>query len=101
MATYIELFNLRNDTGLRNRIAVASVVAAETIRTEDDQTPNHANRLAWSAAVLLDPVRQAERMLWLLLASNKDATVEQIQGVPDSTIQSAVDSAVNLFATGS
>ena len=101
MATYVELFNLRNDSELRNRIAVACVVAAETIRTEDDQTPNHADRLGWSAAVLLDPVRQAERMLWLLLALNKDATVEQIREVSDSTIQSAVDSAVNLFATGS
>jgi hypothetical protein len=101
MATYVELFNLRSDSELRNRIAVACVVAAETIRTEDDQTPNHADRVAWSAAVLLDPVRQAERMLWLLLASSKEATVEQIRAVSDSVIQSAVDSAVNLFAIGS
>lgn len=101
MAEYAELFNLRNDSGLRNRIAVACVVAAETIRTEDAQTPYHDQRLAWSASVVRNPLDHAERMLWLLLARNRNATIEQIQAVSDSTIQSAVDGAVSLFATGS
>lgn len=35
MATYSELFDLRSDAGLRNRIAVAVCVAADTIRQED------------------------------------------------------------------
>ena len=101
MATYAELFSLRNDSELRNRIAVACVVAAETIRTEDDGAANHAQRLAWATAAVDRPLEAAERMLWLLLARNKDATLEQIRGVSDATIQSAVEDAVDLFAAGS
>lgn len=35
MATYVELFNLRNNSVLRNKISIAIIVSAETIRTDD------------------------------------------------------------------
>ena len=47
MATYQELYDLANDSGLRNRTATAVVVAADTIRAEAGATPNNANRLIW------------------------------------------------------
>jgi len=49
MATYTELYDLRTDSALRNRVAVACVVAAETVRLESPSVENHANRLAWAA----------------------------------------------------
>lgn len=101
MATYTELFALRSDSDLRNRVAAACAVAAEAIRAEDGAIPNHANRLAWAADVFQRPEAEAERMLWALLAANKDTAVDQIRNASDSQIQDKVDVAVDLFATGS
>lgn len=100
MATYAELFDLRADSALRNRIAVACVVAAEAIRSEDAATANHANRLLWAKAVFANPVGEAERMLWAVLAANKALSEAQIKGASDAAVQTAVNAAVNVFATG-
>lgn len=101
MALYVDLFQLANDDVVfRNRVTVACVVAAEAVRTEADTTANHVNRLAWAARVYADPVGESRRMLWAVLAQNAGATVAQITGATDGTIQSAVNAAVNVFATG-
>lgn len=100
MATYAELYNLHNDSGLKNKVAVAVLVAAEAIRIEDGGTTNHTNRLIWAASALQNPQSEAIRMYWSVLAANKDLSVAQIQGATDSAIQSNVDAAVDLFATG-
>jgi hypothetical protein len=100
MASYTELFALRTDSPLKNRVIVACVVAAEAIRTELGSVPNHANRLAWSAAVFANPDREGDRMYWAVLAANKSATVGNIQNATDAAIQTAVDAAVDIFAVG-
>ena len=100
MATYTELFDLKNNSALRNRVLVACAIAAETIMAEDGGTTNHANRLVWAAGVFASPKGEAERMYWALLAANKDTTVANIEGATDAAIQSAVDDHVDLFATG-
>jgi len=101
MATYIELFNLAGASALRNRVAVAYTIAAEAVRTEDEGTANHANRILWAKGVFENPGTEAGRMLAAILAQNKDLTVAQIQGVTDAALQTAVNNAVNVFATGS
>jgi hypothetical protein len=100
MASYDELFSLQNDSGLKNRVQVACIVAAETIRGEDGGTANHANRLLWAAAVFQNPSQEANRLFWAVLAANKDATAAQITGATDAAVQANVDAAVDLFATG-
>ena len=100
MATYTELYDLRTDSALRNRVAVACVVAAETVRLESPSVENHANRLAWAARTVADPETSARRMLWLLLAGNRAADVAAIRAATDEAIQAKVDAAVNLFAAG-
>ena len=100
MASYLELHNTQSDNELGRRVQVACVIAAETIRGEVDTTPNNANRLIWAAGVFSSPATEAKRMLWALLAANKDNTLEQITGATDVQIQTAVDAAVDLFATG-
>ena len=76
------------------------MIAAEAIRTESDQTTNHANRLIWAAGVFDNPRQEAERMYWALLAANEAQTVATITSASDSAIQTNVDAAVDLFATG-
>lgn len=101
MATYEELHGLmQGKSALRNKIAVAVVVAAETIREEDAGTENHANRLLWAAQAFNAPNALAERMLMAVLAANKSVSVATIETASDDTLQTAVDNAVDLFATG-
>lgn len=100
MATYAELLTASGDTTLNQKMRVAVVVAAETIRAELDTVPNHANRLLWAKAVYADPVREAQRMIWSVLAQNKAATLAAITGASDATVQANVDNSVNLFANG-
>lgn len=100
MATYNELYGLRNNSELRNKVVVAVIVAAETIRNEDGGTPNHANRLLWAAQAFANPLPLGQQILWALLAANKDNAVPAIEGASDEVIQAAVDAVVDLFATG-
>jgi len=100
MATYDELLSAAEHPGLNNKIRVACVVAAETVRTEAGSTTNHANRMLWAKAVFLNPVTEAQRMLWAVLAQNKTATLAQITGATDATVQTAVNNAIDVFATG-
>lgn len=101
MATYTELYDLMNDTGLRNRVATACLVSAEAIRTEAANVTNHANRLLWAKAAFNGPTAEATRMLPAILATNKAQTVAQITGATDAALQTAVNAAVDIFATGS
>jgi len=101
MATYTELRELFSDSTLRNRVEVACVVAAETIRTEAPAVDNHANRLVWARAAFTNPSGIRDAMLKALLAANKDAEVTSIQAVSDAALQTLIDAAVDIFVDGS
>jgi hypothetical protein len=100
MATYDELLLASEDASLNKRIRVACIIAAETIRTELGSVTNHTNRMLWAKNVFANPVSECDRMLWAVLAQNKAATLAQITGATDATIQTAVNAAVDVFATG-
>ena len=100
MATYDELYGLREDPGLLKKIEVACWIGADVVRSEDPGTANHANRLLWAKAVLEDPEDMALSMLPILLAQNKAAAVGAITGATDNSIQTAVENAIDVFATG-
>jgi hypothetical protein len=101
MATYLELRQLYGNGDLLNRIEVAAIIAADAVRVEDAGTTNHANRLLWAKATFTSSRSVAEQMLKALLAANKDLTVAQLTGATDASLQTAVNNAVNIFATGS
>lgn len=100
MATYDEILIAHADTGLLNKVRVATVVAATDIMLEADTTANHANRIIWAKTVFADPALAGARMMWPVLAQNKAFTLAQITGADDATVQTAVNSAVNVFAQG-
>lgn len=101
MATYQELRGLFAHNELKNKVEVACIVAAETIRGEDAGVTNHTNRLLWAKAAFASPRAVAGQMMMALLAANKDAATAAITGATDSAIQTKVDAAVDLFADGS
>lgn len=98
MATYAELLTASENALLRNKIRVAVVIAAEVVRTESAQTANHAARLAWAKQVFQSPPAEADRMIWAVLAQNRAATLAQITGAADDTVQTAVNAAIDVFA---
>lgn len=102
MATYSELYELRLYPDLLNRTVIACVVAAEIIRTNEDNglgwdPANHSNRLNWARNVFADPWTDSVRMYWCLLAANKDVTKANLLAATDEMIQSQVNSHVDLF----
>ena len=100
MATYAELLTASEDAGLRRKIRVAIVVAAEVIRTEATNGPNNANRRKWAREVFQNPAASIDAMVWAVLAANRAATVETILAASDATVQGAVNAAVDVFAQG-
>ena len=101
MATYAELYELRTDSALRNRVTTACIIAAESVMSEASNAANHANRMIWAKAVFANPFSEASRMFMAILAANSDLTIAQIQGASDAAIQTNVDNHVDLFADGS
>ena len=95
MATYTELFDLRHNEVLRNRVTVACMVAAEKVMAED---PPVAIRRKWAVAAFENPEAWGQRALRFLLAQNRELTTAQLTGATDAAIQTAVDATVNLFA---
>ncbi|SOD41320.1 hypothetical protein [Nitrosovibrio sp. Nv4] len=100
MATYDELLSASGNTALINKVRVAVVVAATDIMLEAETVANHVNRLAWAKTVFGDPAAAGLKMMWPVLAQNKSATLAVITGADDATVQTAVNSAVNVFAQG-
>lgn len=101
MALYLDIFKLRNDRDFTARIEVATIVAAEEVRVEPQATANNANRVIWARKVFEDPKRESVRMMWAVLAANRNATIAQILEATDATLQVRLNAAVNLFADGS
>ena len=101
MASYDELLALYETaagTALQKRVRVAVVVACDVIRAESNATPNHANRLLWAQRTLADPDTAAKRMLWAALAQNRANPAASILAADDATVQTAVNTAVDLLA---
>jgi len=97
MATYEELFNLRTNTALRNKLAVAAVIKAQAYVV--GATPT-LNQLTWAESTFTNPLHEADELMNYVLAANKDLTVSQISGASDSAIQAHVNTAVEALVTG-
>jgi len=96
MATLQELFNMRNDTELRNKVAAAGWNAAKDIFVEDVGTTNHAERLVWAVKALRD-LGDGETVGDIFKAS---IVLLQDSGTPtDIQIQTAVEQVIDKFAT--
>jgi hypothetical protein len=98
MATYLELYALRTNETLLQRLSVAILVAVDLVRAEDPSTPQHANRASWAIQALKNPDLVAEKALALLLVANKTLTVANINNVTDDGIQTAVNGLINTLA---
>jgi hypothetical protein len=97
MATYAELYELRANSDLRNKVAVAVAVKAQTLL--DAASPTAA-QVTWANAAISNPNGKADVLLNYVLAKNKALTVVQINAATDAGIQTAVDGAVDKLIAG-
>lgn len=97
MATYTELYDLRSDSSLLNRITVAAVVKAQSLI--DGGTPT-VDEITWANNTIMNPRDVAESLINYVLAANKAASVATIQGASDSAIQTNVDNAADALIAG-
>ena len=97
MATYTDIYNLRSDSGLRNKVAVAVIKKAQNLLDGGTPTPNE---VAWSSNAIGNANQQAEKILSYVLAANSGSTVTAIKGATDAAIQTNVDKAVDALITG-
>lgn len=93
MATYLELFALKNDSDLQDKVAVAIVKAAQAILVTNP-TPS-SDRVAWAATVNANPGQQGKQALMFVLAANSSASVSQILNSTDAAIQTNIDDLVD------
>ena len=96
MATYQELFDIRNDVPLHDKVSIASVIKAQTLL---DSTPTQ-DEVDWAKITLEDPNSRANQIMYYVLAANNTATIAQILAATDTAIQTNVDDAVNALITG-
>ncbi len=110
------LLQLDEASGLRRRVAVATMKAAEAIRQDPDPTtPDERQRKRFAQKILREKLGTAhhirnksdralaenelfEGIYRGVLMANDTQTVVQIQGLTDAAIQTAVDNAVDLMA---
>jgi len=96
MATYEELYSLQSNDALRQKVAVAAVVAAQGILAG---TPSAA-QAAWAKEIIQYPIgERARSVLNLVLAANKGVSVAAITGATDAVIQANVDDVVAGLVT--
>ena len=95
MATYQELFGLRTNSELQNKIAVAVTVAAQAKLAG---TPTSA-QAAWAIGVLNNPSGAAAAVINAVLAANKASSAATILAATDATIQSSVDAVIDGIIT--
>jgi NADPH-dependent 7-cyano-7-deazaguanine reductase QueF-like protein len=102
MATYLELFALQSDATLLQKITSALNIASVTIFEELVSTPGHDRRVLFAKTVVSNNGNTTVQlaMLKFLLGKFNTSTVAQIQAVTDAQIQTAVNNAIDLFATG-
>jgi hypothetical protein len=97
MATYAELYNLRNYGPLRDKVAVSITIKAQVLLALANPTEA---QVVWAKTALAAPTGMADQLIHYVLAANKAATVAQIQSADDATVQTNVDAAVDKIIAG-
>jgi hypothetical protein len=96
---YVEIYNvMESDCALWRKAQVAVFKAAVDVLNEAANTTNHANRVIWANAVMLDPKTKMQQMKTHILTNSTIQTV--LNNVTDDDVQFVVNGLVDTFATG-
>lgn len=100
MLTFEQLSGLVQSSDMAGQIMGAVATVALAIQSEDSETPNHANRMAWARRALSSPQSVAGEIRAAVLGTYADTLPASGATLTDAQIKSAVESCVDTFATG-
>lgn len=107
MATYEELHELANNSGMKNKVRVAIAIAADRIAQVEDTGTNfdqtagaHDKRRTWvNDAKAFRPSEELAQEFWnAMLAANNTLAVAGITGATDLAIQNNVEQVIDILA---
>lgn len=97
MAEYIELYDVRANTTLMNRLTVASMISAQ--RLIDKVTPT-VDEINFATDVLANPDNTAGSVMNYVIGKNNTSSISQILTASDTVLQSQVDTAIDAIIAG-
>ena len=97
MATYLELFAIKGNSDLQDKVSVAIAKKAQLLI--DGVTPTAA-QIAWANSAISSPQEKRDALLNYILAKNSTLTTAQITAASDADIQAQVDPAVDALIAG-
>lgn len=96
MATYNQIFALKENAILREKVTVAVAKAAQDVMNEGEAAPDHEKRAIWAAGALREAEHMAEMMMWAVLGN---AAIQAAgEAAPDGDVQYVVNGLINIFA---
>jgi len=98
MTVYNDIYNLKANSDIRNRMAVAIAKISLDIMSESVGTVNHVNRVIWAKQAIISPEGMTDKLFWACMLDTTMRTKGDTS--TDAEIQTAVDAAVNNFAIG-
>ena len=98
MASYEEIYRLRQEVGYSRRVESAILDVADDVRVEVGGGPEWEARQAWAARVTQYPESQRAGALNGILISNQALSVAEILNLTDEDLKSAVAGLVDMFA---
>jgi hypothetical protein len=90
MATYEELFKLRQNSTLLNKITTAIAIKCKAVI---DSSAIAAQK-DWARRYIQNPESLKDKIIWPMLVANKDKDVATIIGVDEAPLQTNVDNAI-------
>jgi len=96
---YAQRADAAADGNFVKRVMVGAVKLANyTAASEPENTPNHANRVAFASAVLANPGAYAPQLALGVLTQGVADEIESADDLTDTNIQSALESMWNAYA---
>lgn len=96
--TYSEMYDLAvEESGLRNRTAIAISDILPDIFNESEATTYHTERVAWTQHASGNLMQVRDQMMWTVVAHSLVDTHGTF--ISDSDLKDVVSSLVNIYAT--
>jgi len=93
MASFLDQYEIANNPDFLKRVRQASIKAAIDVMAELENTPNHANRIAFANKVLIEPERYGNVLAFGVLTNAMISLASE-----DNDIQFTINSLFDAYA---
>jgi len=97
MATYLELAEIKNGTGWNDFLSQVNVALQIKAASIIDEPTSVDSLTAWAKAAITNPVDTGRAIANYVVAANASATLLQIYGASEATIQTNVNTEIDAL----